>query len=305
MGGIDPRPVVSGRRQTPGDRGTARGGFVVVPEEGGNVKRFIGLVGLALALWFPAGANAELLTFEYTGVVTSVSGPGAAFGIVTAVGDPVSGLVTYDSTAVQTTSTKADPTQAVYLFGPPSLMSITIEANPTLNRTIRNINIFDNIQFAPNDDRDFILIISDQINAFETFQFSFSGPTTVFDTDVLRNVTDLDTTFDEYTKFAGGLLQTEDPGNPPVDQITFDFTSITFLTDSDEDGTIDSRDNCPSTANPAQKNTDGDALGDACDGDDDNDGTGDGAEVDRGRDPLINEPAVMVPIIKMFLGDQP
>jgi len=158
--------------------------------------------------------------------VTSVSGPGAAFGIVTAVGDPVSGLVTYDSTAVQTSSTESDPTEAVYLFNPPSLMSVTIGANPTLTRTLRNINIFDNFPFAPGDDRDFFLIGSKQINAFEIFQLGFSGPATVFDTDSLQNVTDLDSTVGEYTNFAGGTLQTENPNLPPVNQIIFTIRSV-------------------------------------------------------------------------------
>jgi Thrombospondin type 3 repeat len=42
--------------------------------------------------------------------------------------------------------------------------------------------------------------------------------------------------------------------------------------DADHDGILDSFDNCPAVANPDQLNTDGDAEGDACDADDDNDG---------------------------------
>ena len=42
--------------------------------------------------------------------------------------------------------------------------------------------------------------------------------------------------------------------------------------DADVDGVPDYADNCPNTSNPTQANTDGDAYGDACDSDDDNDG---------------------------------
>ena len=49
----------------------------------------------------------------------------------------------------------------------------------------------------------------------------------------------------------------------------FDPTS---LQDSDGDSIVDVDDNCPNVSNPSQANTDGDASGDACDSDDDNDG---------------------------------
>jgi outer membrane protein OmpA-like peptidoglycan-associated protein len=42
--------------------------------------------------------------------------------------------------------------------------------------------------------------------------------------------------------------------------------------DADSDGVLDDVDNCPDLANPDQANSDDDALGDACDPDDDNDG---------------------------------
>ncbi|MCC6800221.1 MAG: thrombospondin type 3 repeat-containing protein, partial [Anaerolineae bacterium] len=48
--------------------------------------------------------------------------------------------------------------------------------------------------------------------------------------------------------------------------------------DTDADGVPDATDNCPSVANPAQTNTDGDAFGDACDPDDDNDSVPDASD---------------------------
>ena len=57
--------------------------------------------------------------------------------------------------------------------------------------------------------------------------------------------------------------------------------------DADGDGVPDASDNCPSVPNPEQTNTDGDALGDACDPDDDNDTVGDGAD----NCPLASNPS--------------
>lgn len=56
--------------------------------------------------------------------------------------------------------------------------------------------------------------------------------------------------------------------------------------DTDGDGTEDSADNCPDTANPEQTDTDADGRGDRCDDDDDNDG------LEDLLDPAALDPAV-------------
>lgn len=48
--------------------------------------------------------------------------------------------------------------------------------------------------------------------------------------------------------------------------------------DGDRDGVPDAPDNCPAAVNPDQANSDGDALGNACDPDDDNDGRPDASD---------------------------
>ncbi len=88
--------------------------------------------------------------------------------------------------------------------------------------------------------------------------------------------------------FAAFSLQTGVPtdsvaANPlsSADDVDYFFTFenghlFTGATDTDGDGVPDSTDNCPTVANTDQANTDGDAQGDACDTDDDNDGVLDG-----------------------------
>lgn len=55
-------------------------------------------------------------------------------------------------------------------------------------------------------------------------------------------------------------------------KVDFDLEKSAVPTDLDGDGVVDDKDNCPDVANPDQKDTDGDKLGDACDADDDGDG---------------------------------
>ena len=65
-----------------------------------------------------------------------------------------------------------------------------------------------------------------------------------------------------------------------------DAGDILLAADNDNDGVINSLDNCPDTANADQADTDGDGIGDACDPDDDNDGIND----DTDNCPTIKNP---------------
>lgn len=105
-------------------------------------------------------------------------------------------------------------------------------------------------------------------------------------------------------------------GNVQVTKEHLVIVNIRIDTDADDDGIDDAQDNCISMSNLDQENHDTDALGDACDEDDDNDGLADsaetewhtnpwvadtdgdgmndGPEVDGGRNPLVNESAVLL-----------
>jgi hypothetical protein len=66
---------------------------------------------------------------------------------------------------------------------------------------------------------------------------------------------------------------------------TIEVRTITVIFDTDADGVLNRADNCPSVANSDQANLDGDAEGDACDADDDNDGISDVVEAAFGTNP--------------------
>jgi hypothetical protein len=59
---------------------------------------------------------------------------------------------------------------------------------------------------------------------------------------------------------------------------TLYYTNLGYP-DTDDDGIYDNLDNCVDVYNPDQANCDGDAMGDACDPDDDNDGVMDETDV--------------------------
>jgi hypothetical protein len=68
----------------------------------------------------------------------------------------------------------------------------------------------------------------------------------------------------------GALLYVADAANGRILRVRYD--------DVDQDGVIDAADNCRDLPNPAQRDTDHDGIGDACDPDDDNDGIDDAAD---------------------------
>ena len=90
---------------------------------------------------------------------------------------------------------------------------------------------------------------------------------------IVVNVGDTSTTLSDQN--VGGYLDNV-VVNQTTGSTTYDFDPAP--PDADGDGVPDASDNCPSTANADQADTDGDGQGDACDADDDNDGVADGSD---------------------------
>ena len=107
------------------------------------------------------------------------------------------------------------------------------------------------------------------------------------DTDV---VPDGDCTDPGEAALCGDGLSSDGADDPLIDDGCAQSGSLSEGTDTDNDGTADIVDNCVSVYNPDQTNSDtvatggGDALGDACDPNDDGDGLIDTAEWARGSD---------------------
>ena len=91
-----------------------------------------------------------------------------------------------------------------------------------------------------------------------------------------------------------------------------DGTTVVTLTVTDDDRAADTDMVSITVVNDSDLDDDGltatqeaDLGTDPLDPDSDNDGTLDGDEIAQGRDPLVNEPAALIPIVQLLLGDQP
>jgi cysteine-rich repeat protein len=83
----------------------------------------------------------------------------------------------------------------------------------------------------------------------------------------------------------GDACDEDDDNDGVSDEDEIDRGTNPLDPDTDADGALDGRDNCPDAENRDQADFDGDGTGDACDDDDDNDGLTDETEWERQTDP--------------------
>ncbi|MEZ5509565.1 MAG: thrombospondin type 3 repeat-containing protein [Gammaproteobacteria bacterium] len=99
----------------------------------------------------------------------------------------------------------------------------------------------------------------------------------------IANANQLDTDADTI----GNVCDDDDDGDGVSDGEDAFPLDASETTDTDGDGTGDNSDNCPAAANQDQLDTDGDALGNVCDDDDDGDTLTDAQEQALGTNPLL------------------
>jgi Thrombospondin type 3 repeat len=108
----------------------------------------------------------------------------------------------------------------------------------------------------------------------QEFKLAINGSASPSGAQVVANPTHAGT----YT-WDDGLLSLDS-------QVVFISDDVVIGVDGDADGLANTIDNCPTVPNPDQLDTDGDAVGNACDADDDNDRFSDPVEASAGTDPL-------------------
>lgn len=107
-----------------------------------------------------------------------------------------------------------------------------------------------------------------RVQLYAPLAFASGSSTSHFDTRATRNLL-----MEPFN-----TANTRHTLTPPDDLTLAQMRDIGWYPDADVDLLEDASDNCPFVANADQANYDGDAQGDACDNDDDNDGVADGSD---------------------------
>lgn len=195
--------------------------------------------GIVMAMAIGCSPAALAVNFLVDGEVTTCAALACgAAGI--AVGDPISGFVGVDDAAA----------------GP--------------NSTI-----------TQNDVTEFSLTVGDVTAAGDSAALGSANLMTDGDGEIASGSAEFETTVDTGFGIADVIIVldaatgTWEASTDFIGLGTFATGTLTFMremiTDSDNDGIADAQDNCIEIANPAQRDTDGDLFGNACDADLNND----------------------------------
>ena len=227
-------------------------------------------IALLALLTLGANAWAETVTYNFTGEIVNSS---AAPVPNVEIGTTFSGSFTYED------GLPSSGGNAHVSFYVPARIHLDFTSTTNMQSSL----IISNARIRVDNDNScdqFAIEAGDLFGTAFTFNGSLMNQLRIIFIDcsaTVFNGTSLPSTLflDSFSVRELGLVQSISPSIGSAGRI---FTLVPPISDEDHDGVLDPDDNCPSTANPDQTDTDLDGVGDVCDPDDDGDDIADGSD---------------------------